>query len=168
MVLAIKNPLAVKLGKRLRMARKRAGHSVKGAGKMINAAESTISGYENGHRLPNLKVLKKLAVIYKTSLNDLTDGLIDPASLPTIDAEADVKDEKQAREDPYILSEVQDAAAKLGAWGTAQELAEFSWWALGRLNRIALDTAGHSGRERGEVLRQRLRDMRQMWEKGER
>lgn len=41
--------------------------------RILNVKQNTISQYENGKRLPNILVLKKLSKVFKCSVDDLLD-----------------------------------------------------------------------------------------------
>ncbi|MCF6094334.1 helix-turn-helix domain-containing protein [Microaerobacter geothermalis] len=63
-------------GKRLRELRKREGLTMKQLGEKINLAESTISGYENGNRKPDMDIVERFADFFGESVDYLL-GRID-------------------------------------------------------------------------------------------
>lgn len=56
---------------RLRELRKRKKLTMKELGRKFNLAESTISGYENGNRTPDLEVIEKIADYFEVSTDYL-------------------------------------------------------------------------------------------------
>jgi len=68
------------LGKRLRELRKQRNLTMKEFGNRFNLAESTISGYENETRKPDMDILKRFADFFEISVDYLlgrTDTLDD-------------------------------------------------------------------------------------------
>lgn len=57
--------------KRLRELRKKNGLTMKEFGKKFNLAESTISGYENGNRTPDLSVVEQFADFFEVPVDYL-------------------------------------------------------------------------------------------------
>ena len=64
------------LGENLRKYRMKCNLSQEEAGKYVNATGGTISRYENGTNLPDIKTLIKLADLYSVSL-DVLSGRVD-------------------------------------------------------------------------------------------
>ncbi|BAB05162.1 helix-turn-helix transcriptional regulator [Halalkalibacterium halodurans] len=64
---------------RLRYLRKKHGLTMKELGKKINVAESTISGYENGNRKPDMDTLVKMAEYFNSSTDYLLGRTEEPA-----------------------------------------------------------------------------------------
>lgn len=60
-------------GARLRTLRKERKITMKELGKKLSLAESTISGYENGTRKPDLDTLDKIADFFDVSVDFLLD-----------------------------------------------------------------------------------------------
>lgn len=56
-------------GERIRELRKIKNMTMKELGKRLNLAESTISGYENEARKPDLEVMRKLAEFFDVSVD---------------------------------------------------------------------------------------------------
>lgn len=63
---------------RLRTLRLKHGLTMKALGEQMNVAASTISGYENGNRKPDLDTLQKLADWFHTSTDYLIGRTDDP------------------------------------------------------------------------------------------
>lgn len=61
-------------GKRLRELRKQKNLTMKDLGKKFGLAESTISGYENGTRTPDLETIQKFATFFDVSMDYLVKG----------------------------------------------------------------------------------------------
>lgn len=59
------------LPERLRMLRKNKDLTMKEFGKLFGLAETTISGYENGHREPDYETLQKFATFFKVTVDYL-------------------------------------------------------------------------------------------------
>lgn len=79
-------------GARLRELRKKKGLTMKELGKRFSLAESTISGYENGNRKPDLEMIDGFADFFEVS-SDYLLGRTDNVSLQKSNQVAD-KDEK--------------------------------------------------------------------------
>ncbi|OPH54979.1 hypothetical protein BC351_30120 [Paenibacillus ferrarius] len=58
-------------GTRLRSLRKKTGLTMKELGSKFNLAESTISGYENGARKPDIEIMEKIADYFEVSVDYL-------------------------------------------------------------------------------------------------
>lgn len=58
-------------GSRLRSLRKKTGLTMKELGSKFNLAESTISGYENGARKPDIEIMEKIADYFEVSIDYL-------------------------------------------------------------------------------------------------
>lgn len=54
--------------------RKRKGYTQKEIAKMLNIAQTTYSGYENGRRQINMQLLKKISEIYEISIDQLLEN----------------------------------------------------------------------------------------------
>lgn len=65
-------------GSRLRKLRKELGLTMKDFGAKFNLAESTISGYENGSRKPDLETIDKFATFFNVSVDYLMGRTIVP------------------------------------------------------------------------------------------
>lgn len=59
------------VGKRLRELRKKKNMTMKELGQKLSLAESTISGYENETRKPDLEILNKIADFFEVSVDYL-------------------------------------------------------------------------------------------------
>lgn len=66
-------------GTRIRERRKRIGLTMKELGEKINAAESTVSGYESETRKPDIDTLKKIAFVLETNASYLLGETDDPS-----------------------------------------------------------------------------------------
>jgi transcriptional regulator with XRE-family HTH domain len=66
-------------GKRLRELRKEKKLTMKELGKKFNLAESTISGYENENRKPDMDIIKQFADFFETSVDYLLGRTNDPS-----------------------------------------------------------------------------------------
>jgi transcriptional regulator with XRE-family HTH domain len=66
-------------GKRLRELRKKANLTMKELGKKFSLAESTISGYENGNRKPDMEIIQDLADFFEVSVDYLLGRTDDPS-----------------------------------------------------------------------------------------
>ncbi|MCM3712933.1 helix-turn-helix domain-containing protein [Alkalihalobacillus oceani] len=66
---------------RLRALRLKHGLTMKALGKQLNVAPSTISGYENGNRKPDMETLQKLADFFHSSTDYLIGRTDNPAPL---------------------------------------------------------------------------------------
>ncbi|TCS80347.1 helix-turn-helix domain-containing protein [Tepidibacillus fermentans] len=70
-------------GKRLRELRKQKKLTMKELGNLFNLAESTISGYENETRKPDMEIIKQFADFFEVSVDYLLGRTNDPSpSLP--------------------------------------------------------------------------------------
>ncbi|WP_017728293.1 helix-turn-helix domain-containing protein [Halalkalibacterium ligniniphilum] len=78
---------------RLRKLRKKHGLTMKALGKSINVAESTISGYENGNRKPDMDTLQQLADYFAVSTDYLLGRTKEPHPYP------------RSKHDHYLYSE---------------------------------------------------------------
>lgn len=58
-------------GKRLRNLRKQKNLTMRELGRIFNLAESTISGYENGNRKPDMSIVEQFADFFETSVDYL-------------------------------------------------------------------------------------------------
>lgn len=113
------------LRERLRLLRKNANLTMKEFGKIFGLAESTISGYENGHREPDYETLEKFANFFGVTVDyllgrDNSTYVVDKEKLVKfIDSinrnRVDIKDPtrlksgKYKTKDPYIpKSEISD------------------------------------------------------------
>lgn len=68
-------------GKRLRHLRKtNTNFTMKEFGSKFNLAESTISGYENGSRMPDAEIINKFADFFEVSTDYLLGRVDDPQS----------------------------------------------------------------------------------------
>jgi Zn-dependent peptidase ImmA (M78 family)/DNA-binding XRE family transcriptional regulator len=65
---------AVELGKRLRNARERLGFSQDDIAQLTGQPRTVVSNWESGGRRPNSHQLDKLALIFRTTLNELLGG----------------------------------------------------------------------------------------------
>ncbi|WP_082691469.1 helix-turn-helix domain-containing protein [Paenibacillus rubinfantis] len=65
-------------GSRLRKLRKDSGLTMKDFGAKFSLAESTISGYENGSRNPDLETIDKFATFFNVSVDYLMGRTIVP------------------------------------------------------------------------------------------
>jgi transcriptional regulator with XRE-family HTH domain len=72
------NGVVAMYGERIREQRKRLGLTMKQLGEKINAAESTVSGYESETRKPDIDTLKKLAKLFGVSTDYLLGETDDP------------------------------------------------------------------------------------------
>ena len=61
----------MQIGNKLKTMRQHHGKSQKEVAKSIGVAHSTYSNYENGNRIPNMKVLSQIADYYNTSVRHL-------------------------------------------------------------------------------------------------
>lgn len=75
------------IGERLRRLRKKHGWTAKEVGKRLGIAESTVSGYENGHRSPPLDLLVRFADLYGVSTDYLLGRTDHPAFIGRADTE---------------------------------------------------------------------------------
>ncbi|MEK5278603.1 helix-turn-helix transcriptional regulator [Paenibacillus sp. FSL H7-0735] len=83
-------------GSHLRKLRKAKGLTMKDFGRKFNLAESTISGYENESRKPDLETLDKFANFFNVS----TDYLMGRTEIPRIEAQGEyTEDEVELIED---------------------------------------------------------------------
>ncbi|SDZ68776.1 Transcriptional regulator, contains XRE-family HTH domain [Evansella caseinilytica] len=72
-----------KFGERLRELRKsKTKLTMKEFGQIFSLAESTISGYENGARMPDMEILDKFAKYFDVSLDYLLGRSYSPSSIP--------------------------------------------------------------------------------------
>jgi repressor LexA len=71
-------------GTRLRKLRKQQHLTMKELGRKFNLAESTISGYENGNRTPDLSIVQQFADFFGTSVDHLVGR--DPISKEAAEA----------------------------------------------------------------------------------
>ncbi|WP_342515567.1 helix-turn-helix transcriptional regulator [Sutcliffiella sp. FSL R7-0096] len=82
-----------KFGSRLRELRKKhTNYTMKEFGAIFNLAESTISGYENGARTPDIEILHKFADYFDVDLDFLTARTEKPVN--------QIKKAKEILEDP--------------------------------------------------------------------
>ncbi|WP_018130974.1 helix-turn-helix domain-containing protein [Effusibacillus pohliae] len=65
-------------GERLRQLRKQKNLTMKEFGKKFGLAESTISGYENGTRTPDLETIEKFADFFGVTVDYLVKGRTEP------------------------------------------------------------------------------------------
>lgn len=72
-----------KFGTRLRRIRKKRGLTMEQLGSLIGVAKTTISGYENGSREPQLSIIYKLASSLHTSADHLL-GLTEVLEQPLL------------------------------------------------------------------------------------
>ena len=82
------------LGSNLYQARKKAGLSQEGVAERLGVSRQTISKWETGETLPDIRQSKRLAVLYKLTLDELIDFDLDvqevqEAIAPTSDAVTD-------------------------------------------------------------------------------
>lgn len=59
------------IGKKLKELRKQSGMTQKVVSEKLNIAQTTYAGYETGKHEPNADTMKKIAELYKTSLDYL-------------------------------------------------------------------------------------------------
>lgn len=85
-------------GNRLRTLRKEQQLTMKDFGAKFNLAESTISGYENGTRKPDLDTVDKLATFFDVS-TDYLIGRTDYPKLLKLPAGKDVHEQQTAFEE---------------------------------------------------------------------
>jgi len=92
-------------GARIREQRKLRGWTMKELGRMLELAESTISGYENEIRSPDPKTLLKLADIFEVSVDYLLGRTNDPrAGLPAAPADPSGRDMLREPPSPYYAA----------------------------------------------------------------
>ena len=65
------------LGSNLYQARKKAGLSQEGVAERLGVSRQTISKWETGETLPDIRQSKRLAVLYKLTLDELIDFDLD-------------------------------------------------------------------------------------------
>ena len=65
------------LGNNLYQARKKAGLSQEGVAERLGVSRQTISKWETGETLPDIRQSKRLAVLYKLTLDELIDFDLD-------------------------------------------------------------------------------------------
>ena len=65
------------LGSNLYQARKKAGLSQEGVAERLGVSRQTISKWETGETLPDIRQSKRLAVLYKLTLDELIDFDVD-------------------------------------------------------------------------------------------
>ena len=65
------------LGNNLYQARKKAGLSQEGVSERLGVSRQTISKWETGETLPDIRQSKRLAVLYKLTLDELIDFDLD-------------------------------------------------------------------------------------------
>ena len=58
----------------LRLMRKKYGYSQEQVADFLGVTRFTIANYESGRRKPSVRILKKLAALYKVSLDDITEN----------------------------------------------------------------------------------------------
>jgi transcriptional regulator with XRE-family HTH domain len=59
------------LGEKLRKLREEKGSTLEDVADSLGIGRSTLSGYENGHRKPNIEVIDKLAQYFKVEHSEL-------------------------------------------------------------------------------------------------
>ena len=83
------------LGNNLYQARKKAGLSQEGVAERLGVSRQTISKWETGETLPDIRQSKRLAVLYKLTLDELIDFDLDVQEIEQAIARSDEKrDEK--------------------------------------------------------------------------
>ncbi len=88
---------------RLRSLRLKHGLTMKALGERMNVAPSTISGYENGNRKPDLDTLQLLADQFHTSTDYLIGRTDDPTPpLPHKEVDSFYSDTMTAEEINYL------------------------------------------------------------------
>ena len=65
------------LGSNLYQARKKAGLSQEGVAERLGVSRQTISKWETGETLPDIRQSKRLAALYKLTLDELIDFDLD-------------------------------------------------------------------------------------------
>jgi transcriptional regulator with XRE-family HTH domain len=81
-------------GIRLRELRKNKGMTMKELGKKFTLAESTISGYENGNRKPDIEMIGAFANFFEVSSDYLLGRTENPSPSPKIKTTLNVKGEQ--------------------------------------------------------------------------
>ncbi|MCK0473785.1 helix-turn-helix domain-containing protein [Halalkalibacter sp. APA_J-10(15)] len=91
-------------GKRLRHLRKtQTSYTVKEFGSTFNLAESTISGYENGARMPDASMINKFADFFEVDTDYLLCRSNQPRSKINIAYDGGVVDVEDEEERDYLM-----------------------------------------------------------------
>ena len=70
----------IEFGKRLRELRKRRGLSAEQLGDKIGVARTTVFGYEQGQRIPDMITIKKIAELFNVTVDYLVGTQLKPPS----------------------------------------------------------------------------------------
>ena len=122
------------LGSNLYQARKKAGLSQEGVAERLGVSRQTISKWETGETLPDIRQSKRLAVLYKLTLDELIDFDLDvqevqEAIARTSDAVTDKIDWTSAwgKKYPVLLTYPEKVDPTLYAQELSQLLERLKW-----------------------------------------
>lgn len=127
------------LPERLRQLRKAKKLTMKELGKKFNLAESTISGYENGIRKPDIELVERFASFFGVS----TDYLLGRTDYPQgIDLTNKSEEEKNKIYDQFVIEKADEPIKFRGKELTPEQL-EYLNKALNIINELPPEKIKH-------------------------